>query len=87
MNLINYYIKFTCPSCSQGRLVISRDDTNERLYLHCEGCEMGWSHPSEVENRAAGFLTLVEEFDSHSASVEEITEANWTAFVAGNFEL
>jgi hypothetical protein len=38
---------------------------------------MGWLHPSEVENYTAGFLTLIENFDAHTASIEEITYANW----------
>jgi hypothetical protein len=65
---------------------MSRDDTNARLYLHCEECEMGWLHPNEVENCASGFLTLIEDFDAHTASMEEITHANWESFVSGSFE-
>jgi hypothetical protein len=82
----NYFIETTCPSCSQGRLVISVDETNSRIYLHCEECEMGWLHPEEVSAKKPGFLTLLEDFDAHSASLEEIQNYGWYEFIHSNFE-
>jgi hypothetical protein len=47
---------------------------------------MGWLHPIEVENCAPGFLTLIEDFDAHTASMHEITHANWESFISASFE-
>jgi hypothetical protein len=85
MNSINYFIQPTYSSCSQGQLVISRDETNARTYLHCEECEMGRLHPIEIDKCTPGFLTLTNDFDAHTASMEEITQANWQSFVSGSF--
>ena len=59
----------TCPVCSQGRLIISRDDESGVLYVLCEECESEWARPEESQNLDAatqakhGRSTLLERGD------------------------
>ena len=38
--------------------------SSSQLYLHCEECESGWYDPLKVDDLAAKFLTLDEDFDA-----------------------
>jgi hypothetical protein len=35
----------TCPICGQGRLIISRDNASQKLFVLCEECESEWDSP------------------------------------------
>lgn len=41
----NYAAIGECPICSQGRLIIAREDATGVLYVLCEECESEWSTP------------------------------------------
>ena len=60
-----------CSNCEQGRLFVFFDETAGRPYLHCEECEYGFRDPTRLE-KADAFLTLLEDFDAHSATREEL---------------
>jgi len=40
----------TCLVCSQGRLIISRDDESGILYVLCEECESEWTCPEDSQD-------------------------------------
>jgi hypothetical protein len=81
-----FYWFRTCPNClGQGRLIITEDVTNRRLYLHCEECEIGWLDPETVNDRAKGFLTLVEEFETVNPSLERIRLLGWEKYAQNSF--
>ncbi len=44
---MNYACVGTCSLCSQGRLIVARDDASGDLYVLCEECESEWSHPAQ----------------------------------------
>jgi len=67
----------TCAFCGQGRLLIMKDTTHDRLYLHCEECEYGWFDPEDAVRNTNSFLTLLESFDARPATDEEIVTAGW----------
>ena len=52
----------------------------EQLYLHCEECEDGWHNPHQVDDLAAGFLTLLQDFEAEPATWEEIEKAGWQQY-------
>ncbi len=68
----------TCPHCHhQGRLVVMKDLTRNRLYLHCEECESGWVDPNTISDPETRFLTLEEDFDAVPATEDDIKRCNW----------
>ena len=75
----NYYWYNECPDCNQGRLIITHDITHDRLYLHCDECEMGWLNPMDVDQNKNGFLTLLVEFETLNPSFELIEAKQWAA--------
>lgn len=81
-----YYWYKNCPSCNQGRLILTNDITNERLYLHCEECEMGWLTPSDADENKNGFLTLLVDFETTNPSLELIERHGWTQAAQHSFE-
>lgn len=81
-----YYWYENCPACKQGRLIITRDITHERLYLHCEECEMGWLNPSDTDQNINGFLTLLVDFETENPKLETIQKHNWSAIAKHSFE-
>ncbi|HXO42199.1 MAG TPA: hypothetical protein VN999_12160 [Thermoanaerobaculia bacterium] len=82
-----YYWYKQCPICEgQGRLLILRDVTHDRLYLHCDECEWGWLDPELVDDVSAAFLTLDEEFNSEAPTLEEIQRYGWERYALHSFE-
>jgi hypothetical protein len=81
-----FYWYRTCPACGQGRLFITEDITNGRLYLHCEDCEMGWLRPEDSSDPSKGFLTLNENFETTMPSRERIHELGWSAYVKSEMQ-
>ncbi len=73
----------TCPLCKQGRLFVFKNQSNGKLYLHCEECEEGYYNPEEI-NRENSFLTLTEDFEATGATAEDIKEFKWERY---NFEM
>ena len=41
-----YAVVGTCPVCSQGRLIIARENASGALYVLCEECESEWPSPA-----------------------------------------
>jgi hypothetical protein len=73
-----YFWFQTCPVCRhQGRLIITRDDTHQSLYLHCDECEQGWRNPDEAHLPEKSFLTLAETYDTSFPTAAEIDAAGW----------
>jgi hypothetical protein len=75
-----YYWYDECTNCHQGRLIITEDLTNKRLYLHCEECEYGWTVPEQTGNVSDGFLTLLEEFETRNPNIDEIRRYGWEKY-------
>jgi hypothetical protein len=69
-----------CPRCKQGGLVITEDITHNRLYLHCNECEIGFIHPEESDDVSKGFETYKEDFDTRIPSLDRIREFGWSAY-------
>jgi hypothetical protein len=86
MKMEKYYWYKNCPACNQGRLIITQDITNERLYLHCEECEMGWLNPSDADENKNGFLTLLVDFETKNPDFELIQKNNWSPVAKYSFE-
>ncbi|MGJ7562742.1 hypothetical protein ACSFBM_02670 [Variovorax sp. GB1R11] len=80
------YGSSTCANCRQGRLLFQNDTTNERVYVHCEECEWGWLHPEGLGDVAQGFLTLLSDFESTDATLEDVQRSEWRDHIAGSFE-
>ena len=79
--MAQYFWYQTCPLCAgQGRLLVFKNLSSEKLYLHCEECEWGWKDPKLAHLRESGFLTLDEDFESIPASAADIREFGWTEF-------
>jgi len=72
----NLYWLSTCPFCKQGRLFVFRNLNKQILYLHCEECERGFNNPYNLTKESA-FLTLLEDFESEEASMEDIINYGW----------
>lgn len=77
---MNIFFYKECPACHQGRLFVFKDITNNRLYLHCEECEMGWLTPDEVDENASGFLTLLDDFDAIEATSDDLKNFKWDKY-------
>jgi transcription elongation factor Elf1 len=71
-----YWTKI-CPACKEGQLVFQNDVTNNKIYVHCGECEMGWATPMDLVNEKNGFLTLLDDFDAVDPSFEEIKSSIW----------
>lgn len=75
----NYAAIGTCPVCSQGRLIIARDETSGLLYVLCEECESEWATP-EQSARIEGATR-----DCHGRSTllerEELDGHPWKAYL------
>lgn len=82
---MRYYWHSTCPFCNQGRLILTKDKTNNKIYLHCEECERGWYNIDELKT-SKGFLTLTEEFETENPSLEEIERLGWRKAAKYNFD-
>ncbi|ASA54582.1 hypothetical protein RND59_13360 [Vibrio ruber] len=80
-----FYWFCECSNCHQGRLIITEDITNNRLYLHCEECEYGWLNPLDTDDIEKGFLTLLEEFETRNPSIEDIGQYNWLDYAKNSF--
>ena len=71
----------TCPNCKhQGRLMVMKNLSSWQLYLHCEECESGWHDPLKVDDSAARFLTLDEDFEADPASLDDMEKAGWQRY-------
>ncbi len=80
-----YYWYDECANCRQGRLILTEDTTNKRIYLHCEECEYGWLNPKEINETSKGFLTLEEEFETESPNLETIKKYGWETVARNSF--
>ncbi|RWX09051.1 hypothetical protein EHI42_27540 [Rhizobium hidalgonense] len=87
MNTRNLYWAGACAHCHQGRLIFQNDVTHRRLYVHCEECEWGWLHPSDVGDAEKGFLTLLQNFDTGDPTLEEIQQSEWRNYLTGSLRL
>ncbi len=78
----------TCSNCKhQGRLMLMKNLSSGQLYLHCEECESGWRDPLKIDNLAAKFLTLDEEFDAELATWDDIEKAGWQRYAVNVAEV
>ena len=85
--MTRYHWMRTCLHCNgQGRLLILKDTSADKLYLHCEECEWGWRDPQATDNIKAAFLTLEEEFDTEVPPKEEIEKRGWGQHISGSFD-
>lgn len=87
--MTRYHWMRPCPRCDgQGRLLILKNRGTGTLYLHCEECEWGWGDPAlaAAGDIDAAFLTLQEDFESDTPSLDEIGRLGWGKFVAGYFD-
>lgn len=67
----------TCPFCNQGRLFVFKNLLNNFLYLHCEECESGYPDLESTDKNKNRFLTLLDDFDSISATEIDIRQNKW----------
>ncbi|WP_415891600.1 hypothetical protein ACMXYN_09485 [Neptuniibacter sp. PT8_73] len=81
----DFYWYENCPNCNQGRLIVTEDITNNRLYLHCEECEMGWLDPERANEVEFGFLTLLEEFETVNPDLATINRYGWNQYAKNKF--
>ena len=44
----NYASVGQCPTCSQGRQLIARENDTQKLYVVCEECESEWQNPEDA---------------------------------------
>lgn len=65
-----------CPFCNQGRLFVFKNIDADKLYLHCEECERGYSDIRNIDVDHS-FLTLLEDFDAVFANEEDIKNGGW----------
>ena len=84
--MTKYFWYRTCPVCEQGRLLLFKDLTANRLYLHCEECEWGWHDPERAADKDAGFLTLDQQFEAAPASVDDIQSFGWERYAVNEFD-
>jgi hypothetical protein len=73
----NFYWAEICPVCKEGQLVFQRNITNNRIYVHCGECEMGWAAPKDLLSEGKGFLVLLEDFEALDPSLDEIKISIW----------
>jgi hypothetical protein len=83
---MRYFWYDECSFCHQGRLVIARDVSRDRLYLHCGECERCWVDPETVSDPALSFLALTEEFDVVFPTEEEVVERGWARYLRHSYE-
>jgi hypothetical protein len=83
--LEKFYWYDECVNCHQGRLILTEDTTNKRIYLHCEECERGWLTTLEASDKSKGFLTLNENFEAENPSFETIKKYGWEAAARNSF--
>ena len=70
-----------CPICEgQGRLFILENAMTHRLYLHCEECDSGWTHPRLVEHTESSFSAITERVESTVPTLERIRELGWEEY-------
>lgn len=82
---MKFYWYANCPNCKQGRLIITEDITNSRLYLHCEECERAWINPNDILNIDKSFLAILENFDTENPSIDVIRKYGWERFALYEF--
>lgn len=75
-----FWLDEECPVCKQGRLFITEDITNQRLYLHCEECEMAWLKPEDLTVNNTGFLAINPDFETQLPSLDIIQKFGWTKY-------
>lgn len=75
-----FWLDKNCSVCEQGRLFITEDITNERLYLHCEECEMAWLNPEEAGIADKGFLAINPNFKTRMPGIDKIQKFGWTKY-------
>lgn len=63
-----------------------KNTTSDKLYLHCEECEMGWDRPDHVEV-TSGYLTIEMDFESAPPGMDEIVRAGFAPYIKGEFEV
>ena len=74
-----FWLNKSCPVCEQGRLFVTEDITNHRLYLHCEECESAWLNPEEVLADKS-FLAINPDFETRIPSKETIQKFGWMKY-------
>lgn len=69
----------TCLVCSQGRLIIARENATGALYVLCEECESEWPSPDQSRKVEAASR------ESHGPSTflerEELGDHPWREFL------
>ena len=75
-----------CPACNQGRLAFLKNTTADKLYLHCEECEMGWDRPDQV-GVTPGYLTIEMDFETAAPTIDEIVRSGFSRYIQGDFEI
>jgi hypothetical protein len=75
-----FWLDESCPVCHQGRLFIIEDIPNQRLYLHCEECEMAWLKPEDLRVADKGFLAINPDFETRMPSTATIKKFGWTKY-------
>ncbi len=85
--MAHYFWYRTCPLCrDQGRLLVFKNTSELKLYLHCEECEWGWADPESAHSKELGFLTLDEDFEAMPAGASDIKEFGWTQYALNEFD-
>ena len=46
----NYAVVGACPLCSQGRLIVAKDNGSAQLYVLCKECESEWESPEQAND-------------------------------------
>jgi hypothetical protein len=72
----SYYWYQICPFCNEGRLLVFKNISAEKLYFHCEECERGYYDIQHLDVEHS-FLTLLEDFESTAASFDDIQKGGW----------
>jgi hypothetical protein len=75
----NYASIGVCRICSQGRLVITRDDESGILYIRCEECESEWVSPEQ--SRSLDAATQGVHGRSTMLDRAEVLEHPWSRFL------
>ncbi len=79
-NVTKYFWYKTCPICrGEGRLFIVEDQSNKRLYLHCEECSSGFLEPTNLDGKHS-FLTLDLNFKYSLAEHNVISKYGWESY-------
>jgi hypothetical protein len=80
-----YYWYKECPNCHQGRLILTEDITNKRIYLHCEECERGWLNPNEIDDLSKSFLTINIDYETENPNIKKIEDYGWKDIAKNSF--